>query len=170
MQCVSFPPVFVSDAQILILGSMPGKKSLDEQRYYAHPRNIFWPLVAQILDQPLPQAYQAKMEMLLLNRIALWDVLGRCERPGSLDSSIVAESEQANDFAMLFKKLPYLRRICFNGKKAEAAFSRHVVKKVEIPDLEFISLPSTSPANASVTYAQKFEAWRAAMHLNQTCV
>jgi len=161
----SFEPVFQPDARVLILGSMPGVASLDKQEYYAHPRNLFWSFLAEIFSEPLPQSYANKLDLLRRNRLALWDVLASCDRPGSLDSSIVVSSEQPNDFPSLLKQLPALRGIVFNGKKAEASFRKHV--RLDASEcgtrLQTICLPSTSPANAAQAKEMKLFEWRQVM-------
>lgn len=161
----SFAPIYTADAQILILGSMPGLASLKAAEYYAHPRNLFWRILAEARDERVPSNYSAKLEFLARHRITLWDVLQFCERQGSLDSNIVAESERANDFAGFIQTLPKLKRIVFNGKKAEQSFRKHVLDTLlaDQQAIELIGLPSTSPANASISYEEKFQRWEAAL-------
>ncbi|MEX0729629.1 MAG: DNA-deoxyinosine glycosylase [Aquisalimonadaceae bacterium] len=158
-----FPPHARADAQILILGSMPGKASLRERKYYAHPRNAFWPIICTILDAPMERSYEERVSSLLEHRIALWDVLKTCVRGSSLDSDIDEASIVPNDFEAFFARHPAIRRVCFNGAKAEAAFMRYV--KPALPavpaELAYFRLPSTSPANASFSFDQKLNAWRA---------
>ena len=159
MLCQSFPPVIDPHCHTLILGSMPGIRSLQQQEYYAHPANRFWPLLAKILGtDPLPNHYSQRIEMLLSHHLALWDSLGSCVRTGSLDSAI--HSEQANDFPALFATYPNLKKICFNGAKAAQAFAKHYRNLQLDPQKIFISLPSTSPANAR-WHKEELEAiWR----------
>src|SRR5687768_14083293 len=94
-----FPPVERRDARLVILGSLPGRKSLALQQYYAHPQNAFWKIIAQVFAAEWPLPYTRKLKILTANRIALWDVLAAATRPGSLDSSIVRATARANDFA-----------------------------------------------------------------------
>lgn len=154
----SFDPIAARDARILILGSMPGRASLAAGQYYAHKRNAFWRIVCSLLgiDPALP--YQARLGALRASRIAVWDVLHSCVRPGSLDSRI--ERETANDFNAFFRRHPGITRVFFNGAKAEASFRRHVLRSLDRPP-RCARLPSTSPAHASVPFESKLEAWRA---------
>ena len=118
-----FDPVATPGAEALILGSLPGRKSLEMQQYYAHPQNAFWRLITQILGAEWPLPYTRRVKLLTENRIALWDVLAAAERPGSLDSSIVHASALANDFAAFFRAHPQIRRVYFNGRKAEELYA-----------------------------------------------
>lgn len=155
------PPLAQSDARVLLLGSMPGAASLAAQRYYAHPRNLFWPLVAEVLGQTLPEDYAARCRMLTGAGIALWDVLGQCRRSGSLDSAIVRDSEAANDIAGFLRAHPRIRQLFFNGAAAEQLFHRHVLPGLPDPQmLKLDRLPSSSPANAGWSPARKSAAWR----------
>ena len=153
-----FPPVYREDAEILILGSMPSVESLRQDFYYAHPRNAFWPMMAEILGEDVPQNVDDKKAMLIRHRIALWDTVGSCVRPGSLDSSIRAE--QANDFSALFEKCPQIRNICFNGAAAYQLYRRHVTK--QDPLRSWHRMPSTSPAYTMV-YERKLAIWKQAL-------
>lgn len=154
----SFPPIGAPNAKLLILGSMPGQASLDANQYYAHPRNSFWPIMMDIFDAAQDLDYAARTEVLQANRIALWDTLESCERAGSLDAAITAEA--VNDFAGFFANHPQITDIFFNGKKAEQVFKRYVLNELESEPYRFHVLPSTSPANASFSYAQKRAAWQ----------
>lgn len=158
----SFPPLSRPDAHTLILGSMPGKVSLRETQYYAHPRNAFWRIIATHLDAPVACSYEQRVLLLLRNRIALWDVLQSCTRSSSLDADIDEASIIPNDFVAFFARHPDVGRVFFNGAKAEAAYMRHVKPALprEFDGLEYCRLPSTSPANASFSLEQKLEAWR----------
>lgn len=153
----SFPPLADRDADVLILGSMPGEASLKAQQYYAHPHNTFWRILGALLgfDPTLP--YDQRIAHLSGARIALWDVLHSCSREGSLDTAIIATSETANDLAGFLATHSQVQRVYFNGAKAEASFKRHIVK---LPDLTYQRLPSTSPAHATLSFMQKLEAWR----------
>jgi TDG/mug DNA glycosylase family protein len=166
MRLVSFPPVISPAATVLILGSMPGSRSLRLGQYYGHPQNLFWPFMEEILGIPRTQPYADRLEGLLAEGVALWDVLKECEREGSLDADIVPESERPNDFPWLLEEYPNIRRICFNGSKAATAFQRHVLPNLpqaKRNTLTLIPLPSTSPANRSIPTEQKLERWREAI-------
>jgi len=157
-----FPPIAAPDAATLILGSLPGRKSLQMQQYYAHPQNAFWKLVAAIFDTGSSLPYTRRVKILTANQIALWDVLAAAERPGSLDSSIVSASAQANDFATFFRAHPHIRRVLFNGRKSEELYYRFVMPglSADFADIRYVSMPSTSPAHAGMTFAEKLERWR----------
>lgn len=156
--CSGFAPIEPESAHLLILGTMPSVESLNQAFYYAHPRNAFWPIMASLLDQPL-ETVEQKTQALQQAGILLWDVLAACQREGSLDSAI--QSPQANDFTWIFKKHPHLKTVVFNGKSAEALFKRHVLKQQELPnDLTYLSLPSTSPANARLSLQDKCLLWQ----------
>jgi hypoxanthine-DNA glycosylase len=149
-----FPPVLDQATRILILGSFPGEASLAAQQYYAHPRNQFWRLLSAVLGEDLViLPYERRLQRLLAHRIGLWDVIAACEREGSLDTAI--RRAQANDFAVLKHQCPELFRVCFNGKtsgKFEAQFAH--------AGFETLVLPSSSPANAQLSFEEKLAVWR----------
>lgn len=155
MKIQSFPSLSNPEAEVLLLGTMPGVKSLEMNQYYAHPRNHFWKLVTHIFDEDFPLDYHQKKEMLLRNRIAVWDVLQACERQGSLDSAI--SKEVPNDFSTFLKMHPNIRLIAFNGQKAAAFFKKYVQLDKEY---DFVVLPSTSPAHAGKSFEQKLSEWK----------
>lgn len=157
----SFPYVAGDSPKILILGSMPGKASLTAQQYYAHPHNLFWPFMAEITGISANSPYQQRLQGLIENGIALWDVLHECERASSLDSDIIEASIVANDFAGFFARYPTICTIYFNGNKAEQAFKRYALPQLaDVGNLVYCRLPSTSPANASVTRNKKLTEWK----------
>lgn len=151
----SFPPVADDRARVLILGSMPGVLSLAENQYYAHPRNLFWPIMGSLFGAGRDVAYEQRLRLLQDHRIALWDVLHSCQRDGSLDSDI--QYEVANDFATFFNTYPQITHVFFNGGKAESSFRKHVRGVGQ--GLVMTRLPSTSPAHASLSFDKKLEAW-----------
>ena len=156
--CQGFQPIVPMYPKILILGTMPSVTSLEQDFYYAHPRNAFWPIMQILLGQPLSTIAE-KTQTLKKNGVFLWDVLQGCERKGSLDSAI--KNPQANDFEMVFKQFPNLNVVAFNGQAAEKLFKQHVLKKQVLPDdLTFLSLPSTSPANARLSLNDKVLLWQ----------
>lgn len=155
MNIQSFPSLDNPNAEVLLLGTMPGIQSLAKNEYYAHPRNQFWMLLATIFGQAVPTQYHLKKKMLLENNIAVWDVLQLCERKGSLDSAIL--KEVPNDFTTFLKQHPNIKLIAFNGQKAAAFFKKHV--RIH-PDYTFLTLPSTSPANAGKSFEQKLMEWQ----------
>lgn len=164
-----FPPLVREGARVLVLGSMPGRRSLDEGRYYAHPRNLFWPFMARVAGFEPGLGYEARVQALLASGVALWDVLGACERPGSLDASIRRGSEQANPIGPLLERHPGITLVACNGSKALQLWQRRVWPGLEDPlkaRLEVLGLPSTSPANASIPLATREHAWmRLGAHL-----
>ena len=154
----SFVPVYAADAQVLILGSMPGVQSLAQGFYYAHPRNAFWPILAEIFGEKVPQSVAEKVHLVKSHHIALWDSIASCHREGSLDSDI--RSAQGNDFAALFAACPHIGRICFNGQTAYKQFAQHSGQFLQ--GRQGIILPSTSPAH-TMKYEHKREKWRDAI-------
>jgi len=157
----SFAPIEKADARILILGSMPGEASLRAGQYYAHPRNLFWRIMGELLGTDPGSPYEQRIQALKSARIALWDVLRSCRRKGSLDSDIDGESLVPNDFAAFFQCHPKITHVFFNGTKAEECYRKQVQPISEIGTIEYLRLPSTSPANASISYERKLEIWRA---------
>lgn len=155
-QCQSFAPLAGAGRKILILGSMPGVKSLQEQEYYAHPQNRFWKLLALLLNEPAPQDYAAKKALLARHGVALWDTLGLCEREGSLDSDI--KNEIPNDVLGLLAQYPSVRAIFCNGGKAGAAFKKYFARSLP-PGVEVFYFHSTSPANARMDLAALAAEW-----------
>jgi hypoxanthine-DNA glycosylase len=160
----SFPPIADGRSRVLVLGSMPGRESLRASQYYAHPRNAFWPILGELLGFGAELPYEARVRALRSAGIALWDVLHSCKRDGSLDASIEAASETANDFLAFFRAHPAIRTVFFNGAKAESAFERHVAAALAGRKLRYRRLPSTSPAHAGMPVAKKLAAWRAVLN------
>ena len=161
----SFQPIVDNHAKILILGSMPGQASLAADQYYAHPRNAFWPIMAQLLQFNPDVSYAEKITALKSSQIALWDVLRSCHRIGSLDSSIEADTQTINDFQSFFPEHREITHVFFNGGKAEACFKRYVLPEDNLGLLRFTRLPSTSPANARLSFEDKCKIWHEMIHL-----
>lgn len=162
-RAVSFPPIATKKSRVLILGSMPGIKSLEMQQYYAHPQNAFWPVMAALFNMPV-ETYAQRIALIKENNLALWDVLKCCERHGSLDTRIDNKTIEVNDFASFFKKHPAITHVFFNGAKSEQEFRKRGLP--ELPEslrkrLILKRLPSTSPAMASLSKSKKFYAWAA---------
>lgn len=155
LRIYSFPPIARPDARVLVLGSMPGKASLAANQYYAHPRNLFWRVMGELVGAGPDAPYAQRAQILQDQYIALWDVLQSCTRQSSLDSDI--KCEVANDFAAFFANHPQITHVFFNGGKAESAFRKHV--KICPEGLIFTRLPSTSPAHASLPFEKKLAAW-----------
>ncbi len=160
-ECKSFLPVIDNKSKILILGSMPGVKSLQEQEYYAHPQNRFWKLMGLFCNEPELHEYnyKRKLEILLKNNIALWDTIKTCLREGSLDTDI--QKEIPNNIRELLNKYPNIKIICLNGNKAYCAFKKY------FPDLsekyKCLKMPSTSPANAKFKLRDLYNIWNSAI-------
>jgi hypoxanthine-DNA glycosylase len=156
-----FPPVVEQNARILILGSMPGRASLEAEQYYALPRNAFWRIMGDLFDAGLDLPYTARLKKIVENRVALWDVLESCYRPGSLDSAIDTASARPNDFEKFFRRHSKTRHVFFNGKKAADIYMRRVLPVIgdKFVEMTYRTLPSTSPAHASMSYAEKLEKW-----------
>lgn len=160
-----FPAVAETDARVLILGSMPGIASLTQHQYYGHPHNLFWPIMGELVGAYPHLPYDERLAQLRRHQIALWDVMHQCFRPGSLDSAIEEASIIANDFAGFFATHTQIRHVFFNGQKAAQAFQRYVINaaklsKETLASLTFTTLPSTSPANASIPRETKLQQWR----------
>ena len=153
-----FPPIAREDARVLVLGSLPSAASLRAREYYAHPRNAFWKIM-QVIAAAAGD-YAARCRALEERGIAVWDVLSSSVRPGSLDADIDMASAVPNDFAGFFASHDRVRLVCFNGRKAQDMFRRFVQSELPRERPRFALLPSTSPANASSTFAGKLDAWR----------
>jgi hypoxanthine-DNA glycosylase len=160
MKSHSFEPIASPSATILILGTMPGIKSLELGQYYGHKQNNFWKILFTIFQENPTDNYQTKKGILLKNNIALWDVLKYCDRVGSLDSAI--KNEITNDFDTFLKQHPKIKTIFFNGQKAAAFFKKYI--KIS-DDYKLITLPSTSPANASKSFDSKLSEWKIILEL-----
>jgi TDG/mug DNA glycosylase family protein len=140
---------------------MPGTASLRASQYYAHPRNSFWPVMEALWGIPAAAGYATRVRAVKQAGIAIWDVLARCQRRTSLDSDIDPQSILVNDFANFFRAHRMIRVIAFNGGTAAQLFRRHVLPGLgpAIQDLPMLQLPSTSPANARLTLADKCRSW-----------
>lgn len=161
MPSQSFPPICHPDATVLILGSLPGKRSLEAQQYYAQSRNAFWRIMGEFFDAGPEWPYAERTQRLTEHGIALWDVIASAERAGSLDSSIVASSVTVNDFHTLFETHRQIKLVCFNGAKAAELYRRRVLAELDgdCAQLGYERLPSTSPAHAAMPYEKKLERW-----------
>ncbi|MHA7881205.1 MAG: DNA-deoxyinosine glycosylase [Saccharospirillum sp.] len=158
----SFPPIEPPSARVLILGSMPGKASLQAQQYYAHPRNVFWPIMATLLGFSADLPYPERTAALQQAGVGLWDVLHSCERESSLDSDIQAHSMAPNDFNAWFERHPETLAVLCNGGTAYKAWCKRVqpLLKGKRQALPVHPLPSTSPAYAAMPLADKQARWQ----------
>lgn len=159
----SFPPLVGAAPRILLLGTMPGIASLAARAYYAHPRNVFWRLMGDIYEFDADGPYRARTAALTGAGVAVWDVLATCVRSGSLDAAIEPATARANDFAGLLARHPSIARIVFNGAQAQAFFAAQVADSIAWAHPELRRVPSSSPANARLTYPAKLAQWRAAL-------
>lgn len=156
-----FPPIADTSATVLILGSMPSEESLRKKEYYGNPRNTFWKIFGQLLEFEHAITYQQRIKILKSNKIAVWDVMQACEREGSLDAKIIDSTIVENDFVSFYGSHPNIRRVFFNGTKAEKEYCKRVLPKlsVETKGIVYARLPSTSPAMASLSFAAKLREW-----------
>ena len=163
--CKSFKPSIDNNSKILILGSMPGIKSLEEQQYYAHPQNRFWKVMGALCSENnlAEFDYDTKLKILLNNNIALWDTIKSCKRKGSLDSDI--KNEQPNNIRKLLKNYPSIKIICLNGNKSYSAFEKYFPDLIE--KYSTYKMPSTSPANAKYSLNKLIEEWSTILQLTK---
>ncbi|MFF5996175.1 DNA-deoxyinosine glycosylase [Lysinibacillus sp. KU-BSD001] len=154
------PPVVNEQTTVLIVGSMPGVKSLEKQQYYGNPRNHFWGIIGELTSTMVPEQYEERLALVKKHGIGLWDVIQACERAGSLDSNI--KNEIPNDFVALFKRYPQIQAVFFNGTKAYDVFQKKLGFELLVGK-EYYKMPSTSPVPGRniKTFDQKVEAWRA---------
>lgn len=140
---------------MLVLGTMPGDKSLELNEYYGHSRNKFWKIISTITNNNLPVTYSDKKTLLHKTKIGIWDVAHKANRKGSLDNAI--QDEEPNDLNRFISKHKNLKVIGFNGTKAEALFDKYFTRQT---GLKYISLPSTSPANTGIDFDNICKIWR----------
>ena len=159
-----FEPLAAPGARVLVLGSMPSSASLAKHQYYAHPRNVFWPIMSSMFGIR-SLGYEERAREVTARGIAIWDVLSDCIRPGSLDSAIDERTAAANDFKVFFAQNPLIHQVFFNGAKAESMYVRRVLPKLDPASAAIPRerLPSTSPANAGMSFEEKLSAWRIAL-------
>lgn len=156
-----FAAVSSATARVLILGSLPGRVSLEMQQYYAQPRNAFWYLMGQQFSFRADSSYRNRLAELKKNRIALWDVCASAHRPGSLDAAIDLATVRPNDFASFFSSHRAVGTVFFNGRKAESLYRLLVLPNLpaDLRPLTYTLLPSSSPAHASLSLATKLSCW-----------
>jgi hypoxanthine-DNA glycosylase len=149
---------------------MPGQVSLDQTQYYAHPHNSFWYIMGCLFGASVEKPYPQRLSILQQHHIALWDVVHRCRRQGSLDSAIENASVEANDLQGMLQQCPDIRYVFFNGQMAAALFRRKIIPTLSpslATRLRYQTLPSTSPAHASVSKEKKLEQWHSVKTLLQ---
>jgi double-stranded uracil-DNA glycosylase len=162
---VGFPPIANANARVLVLGSLPGRRSLDESRYYAQPQNGFWRIMGRLFGATPELPYEERIARLHAHGVAVWDVVAAAERDGSLDSRIVGASIVVNDFAAFFARHSAIELVCFNGNTAAALYRRRVLPTLPQATAELPTrlLPSTSPAYATLSFEQKLARWSAVL-------
>ncbi len=165
MDSSSFDVVAGPDARILILGSLPGAVSLARQEYYAQPRNAFWPIMAELAGASPILPYAERLKVLVESGFALWDVCARATRKGSLDTAIQMSTVIPNDIPGFLLSHTRITLIAFNGAKSAELFRRLLLPQLATAasPIPTATLPSTSPAHASLTFQQKLHAWRSAL-------
>ena len=146
---------------MLVLGSLPGRASLEAWQYYAQPQNAFWRIMGALVGAGPELDYAERLTRFKDASLALWDVLAAGQREGSLDSAIVRTTAIVNDFVSLFERYRGIELVCFNGRTAEDLFRRRVLPNLpgQYADIALHSLPSTSPAHAGMPFAAKLERW-----------
>lgn len=155
----SFPPIADAETEILILGTLPGDRSLEVGEYFAHPRNRFWKIISCITGNPVPETYSEKRKLLLKNGIGVWNVLHKANRKGSLDTGI--QNEVPNELFLFLAEHRNVKVIGFDGLRAEALYDKHFSRR---SDITYISLPGCSPANARFDLQALCERWAALLH------
>lgn len=148
-----FEPVYDKNSRVLILGTLPSVKSTEQGFYYGHPQNRFWRLMAELLGCRKPSSVEEKKNMLLSGGIALWDVIKRCDIEGSSDASI--RNAEPNDIMRILSDAD-IKAIYANGGKAAELYNKLILP---VTGREIITLPSTSPANASWNFERLKDAW-----------
>lgn len=148
------PPLYCKESETLILGSFPSVKSREAEFFYGHPQNRFWAVVARVFGEEKPLTVEEKKELILSNKLALWDVIAQCEIQGSADSTITDVT--ANDLSVIIEN-SNVKRIFVNGKTAEKYYKKYTYPKTGI---KAICLPSTSPANAAWSIEKLVEEWK----------
>lgn len=159
-KCASFSPSINDKSKILILGSMPGVKSLEMVQYYAHPQNRFWKVIGELIGVKdfIKLDYNSRLKIMLENNLALWDVIAFCNRKGSLDSAI--KDEVPNDISGLLINYPNIKTICLNGNKSYFAFKKYFPEIIKNSKYKIYKMPSTSPANARFSLEALINEWK----------
>lgn len=152
---IALNPIANKNSQILLLGTMPGEQSLFHQQYFANKGNHFWRIIFEVFNEEFSSDYEKRKELILKHNLALWDVLYSCERVGSSDNKI--KNEIPNDFSTFLENHPKISTIVFSSKAAATYFKKYVSP---LPQLNYVTLPSPSGANAHLSLAQKTEIWQ----------
>lgn len=152
----SFKPIVDENSRVLILGSMPGVKSLEKKQYYGNNRNNFWKLIYALFGKKPDIDYNDKLKFLKEHNIARWDVLSTCNREGSSDNLI--KNASVNNIKGLLQKYDKIKAVFLNGRTAEKYFVRFVLPEIE--PISYFYLPSSSPANARMSFEEKLAVWK----------
>ena len=157
-----FPPILADGARVLVLGSLPSVMSIRKGQYYGHPQNAFWKIMGELFGAGPDLDYASRTDRLTRSRVAVWDVLAASVRPGSMDADIDPATARPNDFAKLFREHASIGLVCFNGQAAARFYQRLVAPELEKGSntVHYETLPSTSPAYASISFADKLQKWR----------
>lgn len=148
------PPLYSKNSEILILGSFPSVKSRENEFFYAHPQNRFWKVLSAVFNSPLPQNTDEKKEHVLKNKLALFDVIKQCDIKGSGDSTI--KNVIPNDLSPILDNSD-IKKIILNGKTAEKYYKKYLSPVINI---DYVTLPSTSPANAAYSLDRLIVEWK----------
>lgn len=161
VRTTGFAPIIGEHTRVLVLGTLPSRASLQKMEYYGHPQNVFWRIMGELFGAGPELAYAERTRILVARHVAVWDVLHRSVRAGSMDSAIDRRTARANDFAALFARRPAIDLVCFNGLAAANLYHRLVAATLEkgLNTAGYEILPSTSPAYASMRFAQKLARW-----------
>ena len=147
-------PIYNEKSNILILGTFPSVKSRENKFFYSHPQNRFWKIIAYITNtSPVPSTIDEKKNMLLNNKIALFDVIKSCDITGSSDTSI--KNAEPWDLSIILDSCN-IKKIYANGNKAYELYMKYCYDNLK---RSIIKLPSTSPANASFNFERLLSEW-----------
>lgn len=148
-------PLVSSESKLLILGTMPGEKSIQLQQYYGNPGNQFWKILFTVLDAPFSNDYGTRKALLSKYNIALWNTLASCEREGSRDDKI--KNPVVNNFEHFFSVYPNIRYVFFESITAARLYAKFAFKNDKV---QYMTLPSTSGLNAGMSFDEKLEQWK----------
>jgi hypoxanthine-DNA glycosylase len=156
----AFPPIVNNDSRILLLGTMPGERSLILNQYYGHAGNQFWKIIFSLFEHPFTTDYAVRKQLLLNNGVALWDVLKHCQGKGASDNAI--KNEVPNDFDAFYKQYPSIKNVFLTSKKADYFYNKYVGKEAQ---RNYYLLPSPSRANTWKSVQEKVMEWQEILKL-----
>ena len=165
-----FAPLLGPGPRVLILGSLPSQLSIRNGEYYGNPQNAFWSIMGKLFGADPDKAYAVRTKILTEQGIAVWDVLENSIRPGSMDAAIDRSTAVINDFESFFDHNPDIRLLCFNGQTAAKMFRNLAGAEVQefVGKISCVTLPSTSPAYAAMSVAEKLEHWAIVSNSNRS--